>query len=81
TSVDPPVAPIPSFDTSVSKSSGPKTRSQSSLAGIQTYSTRRKSLATRQMSSSAVDLKAPDESFIKVLYDDDSDASDDDTDP
>ncbi|GJX56005.1 hypothetical protein Tco_0285902, partial [Tanacetum coccineum] len=81
TSVDPPVAPTPSFATSVSRSSGPRTRSQSSDAGIKTYRTRRKSLATRQMPSSEVDLNAPDTSFIKVLSDDDSDASDDDTDP
>ncbi|GJT46087.1 hypothetical protein Tco_0954802 [Tanacetum coccineum] len=81
TSVDPPVAPTPSFATSVSRSSGPRTRSQSSPAGIQTYSTRRKSLATRKMSSSAVDLNAPDESFIQVLSNDDSDDSDDASDP
>ncbi|GJV05831.1 hypothetical protein Tco_1343487, partial [Tanacetum coccineum] len=55
--------------------------SQSSPAGIQTYSTRRKSLATRKMSSSAVDLNAPDESFIQVLSNDDSDDSDDASDP
>ncbi|GJX00409.1 hypothetical protein Tco_0184322 [Tanacetum coccineum] len=81
TSVDPPVAPTPSFATSVSRSSGPRTRSQLSPAGIQTYSTRRKSLATRKMSSSEVDLNAPDESFIQVLSDDDSDDTDDDTNP
>ncbi|GJS81257.1 putative ribonuclease H-like domain-containing protein [Tanacetum coccineum] len=80
-SVDPPVAPTPSFATSDSRSSGPTTRSQSSPTGIQTYSTRRKSLATRNMSSSVVDLNAPDESFIHVLSNDDSDASNDDTDP
>ncbi|GJZ23650.1 hypothetical protein Tco_0561109 [Tanacetum coccineum] len=60
---------------------GPRTRSQSSAAGIKTYSTRRKSLATRKMSSSAVDLNAPDNSFIHVLSDDDSNDSDDDTNP
>ncbi|GJX74764.1 hypothetical protein Tco_0313359 [Tanacetum coccineum] len=81
TSVDPTVAPTPPFATPVSRSSGPRTRSQSSDAGIKTYSTRRKSLATRKMPSSEVDLNAPDTSFIKVLSDDDSDASDDDTDP
>ncbi|GKC65616.1 hypothetical protein Tco_1098214 [Tanacetum coccineum] len=81
TSKQPTVAPIPSFTTPVSRSFGPRTRSQSSDAGIKTYSTRRKSLATRKMSSSEVDLNAPDTSFIKVLSDDDSDASDDDTDP
>ncbi|GJU71836.1 putative ribonuclease H-like domain-containing protein [Tanacetum coccineum] len=42
---------------------------------------RRKSLATRKMSSSEVDLNAPDESFIQVLSDDDSDDTDDDTNP
>ncbi|GJR25416.1 putative ribonuclease H-like domain-containing protein [Tanacetum coccineum] len=67
--------------TNVHQSSGPRTRSHSSAAGIKTYSTRRKSLATRKMSSSEVDLNAPDESFIQVLSNDDSDASDDDTDP
>ncbi|GJT40762.1 putative ribonuclease H-like domain-containing protein [Tanacetum coccineum] len=53
----------------------------SSVAGIKTYSTRRKSLATRKMSSSEVDLNAPDESFIQVLSDDDSDDTDDATNP
>ncbi|GJY83957.1 hypothetical protein Tco_0497333 [Tanacetum coccineum] len=62
-------------------SSGPRTRSHSSAAGIKTYSTRRKSLATRKMSSSEVDLTAPDNSFIQVLSNDDSDDSDDDSDP
>ncbi|GJW18599.1 hypothetical protein Tco_0026035 [Tanacetum coccineum] len=81
TSVDPPVAPTPSFATPVSRSSRPRTRSQSSDAGIKTYSTRRKSLATRKMPSSEVDLNAPDTSFIKVLSDDNFDASDDDIDP
>ncbi|GJR63572.1 hypothetical protein Tco_1505734 [Tanacetum coccineum] len=81
TSVDPPVAPTPSFVTPVSRSSGPRTRSHSFDADIKTYSTRRKSLATRKMSSSEVNLHAPDTSFIKVLSDDDSDASNDDTDP
>ncbi|GJT25201.1 putative ribonuclease H-like domain-containing protein [Tanacetum coccineum] len=81
TSVDPPVAPTSSFATPVSRSSGPRTRSQSSDAGIKTYSTRRKSLATRKMPSSEVDLNAPDTSFIKVLSDDDSDDSADDSDP
>ncbi|GKD96208.1 hypothetical protein Tco_1380105, partial [Tanacetum coccineum] len=47
TSVDPPVAPTPSLATPVSRSTGPRTRSQLSDAGIKTYSTRRKSLATR----------------------------------
>ncbi|GKE80867.1 hypothetical protein Tco_1550867, partial [Tanacetum coccineum] len=70
-----------SVDPSISRSSGPRTRSHSSAAGIKTYSTRRKSLATRKMSSSEVDLTAPDESFIQVLTNDDSDDSDDNTDP
>ncbi|GKE17893.1 putative ribonuclease H-like domain-containing protein, partial [Tanacetum coccineum] len=52
-----------------------------SQAGIKTYSTRRNSLATRKMSSSEVDLTAPDQSFIQVLSHDDSDVSDDDSDP
>ncbi|GJR63575.1 hypothetical protein Tco_1505737 [Tanacetum coccineum] len=56
-------------------------RSHSSAADIKTYSTRRKSLATRKMSSSKVDLNAPDTSFIRVLSDDDFDYSDDDTNP
>ncbi|GKF95110.1 hypothetical protein Tco_0287845, partial [Tanacetum coccineum] len=81
TSVDPSVAPTPSFATPVSMSSGPRTRSHSSAAGIKTYSTRRKSLATMKMSSSEVDLTAPNKSFIQVLSNDDSDDSDDDTDP
>ncbi|GKF32953.1 hypothetical protein Tco_0106153, partial [Tanacetum coccineum] len=81
TSVDPPVAPTSSFATLVSRSSGPRTRSKSSDADIKTYSTRRKSLATRTMPSSDMDLTAPDTSFIKVLSDDASDASDDNTDP
>ncbi|GKC92051.1 hypothetical protein Tco_1157493 [Tanacetum coccineum] len=81
TSVDPPVAPTPSFATPVSRSSGPRTRSQSSAADIKTYSTRRKSLATRKMPSSEVDLNAPDKSFIQVLSDHDSDDSDDDSNP
>ncbi|GJS15954.1 hypothetical protein Tco_0410426 [Tanacetum coccineum] len=58
TSVDPHVAPTPSFDTPVSRSSGPRTKSQSSAADIKTYSTRRKSLATRKMPSFEVDLNA-----------------------
>ncbi|GJV89876.1 hypothetical protein Tco_1533814 [Tanacetum coccineum] len=81
TSVDPTVAPTPPCATPVSRSSGPRTRSQSFDADIKTYSTRRKSLAPRKMPSSEVDLHAPDTSFITVLSDDVSDASDDDTDP
>ncbi|GKB86418.1 hypothetical protein Tco_0958690 [Tanacetum coccineum] len=81
TSVDPTVAPTPPCVPPVSRSSGPRTRSQSFDADIKTYSTRRKSLAPRKMPSSEVDLHAPDTSFITVLSDDVSDASDDDTDP
>ncbi|GJX44874.1 hypothetical protein Tco_0261550, partial [Tanacetum coccineum] len=81
TSVDPTVAPTPPFATPVSRSSGPRTRSQSFDADIKTYSTRRKSLASRKMPSSEVDLNAPDTSFIQVLSANVSDASDDDTDP
>ncbi|GJV70413.1 retrovirus-related pol polyprotein from transposon TNT 1-94 [Tanacetum coccineum] len=81
TSVDPTVAPTPPFATLVSRSSGPRTRSQSFDADIKTYNTKRKSLAPRKMPSSEVDLHAPDTSFITVLSDDVSDASDDDTDP
>ncbi|GJU75337.1 hypothetical protein Tco_1272407 [Tanacetum coccineum] len=60
TFVDPPVAPTPSFATPISRSSGPRIRSHSSGAGIKTYSTRRKSLGSRNMSSSEVDLIAAD---------------------
>ncbi|GKG05004.1 hypothetical protein Tco_0315391, partial [Tanacetum coccineum] len=74
TSTQPSVAPTPSFVTP-----GPRTRSQSSAAGIKTYSTRRKSLAPRKMPSSDMDLNAPDKSFIHVLSDDDSDDSAGDT--
>ncbi|GJR18573.1 ribonuclease H-like domain-containing protein [Tanacetum coccineum] len=77
----PATTPDTSVDPPVSRSSGPRIRSHSSAAGITTYSTRRKSLATRKMSSSEVDLHAPDESFIQVLSGDDSDDFDDDTDP
>ncbi|GJU47635.1 hypothetical protein Tco_1204901 [Tanacetum coccineum] len=81
TSVDPTVTPTPPCATPVSRSSGPKTRSQSVDANIKTYSTRRKSLAPQKMPSSDVDLDAPDTSFIQVLTDDDSDDSADHTDP
>ncbi|GJW51292.1 hypothetical protein Tco_0092643 [Tanacetum coccineum] len=81
TSADPTVAPTPPCATPISRSSGPRTRSQSFDADIKTYSTRRKSLAPRKIPSSEVDLNAPDTSFITVLSDDVSDASDDDTDP
>ncbi|GKG61041.1 hypothetical protein Tco_0616857, partial [Tanacetum coccineum] len=57
----------------VTRTFGPRTRSQSSAAGIKTYSTRRKLLRSRKMSSYEVDLNAADKSFIKVLSDDDSD--------
>ncbi|GKA78778.1 hypothetical protein Tco_0785315, partial [Tanacetum coccineum] len=77
TSVDPTVAPTPPFATPVSRSSGPRTRSQSIDADIKTYSTRMKSLAPRKMPSSEVDLTAPDNSFIQVLLTDASDDSDD----
>ncbi|GJS78574.1 hypothetical protein Tco_0728455 [Tanacetum coccineum] len=80
-SVDPTVAPTLPCATPVSMSSGPRTRSQSFDADIKTYSTKRKSLAPRKMPSFEVDLNAPDTSFITVLSDDVSDASDDDTDP
>ncbi|GKG62170.1 hypothetical protein Tco_0632074, partial [Tanacetum coccineum] len=39
TSVDPPIAPTSSFAIPVSRSSGPRTRSQSFDAGIKTYRT------------------------------------------
>ncbi|GJU30649.1 hypothetical protein Tco_1174238 [Tanacetum coccineum] len=62
--------------------SGPlEQETSSSAAGIKTYSTGRKSLGSRKMSSSEVDLNAADKSFIKVLSDDDSDDSDGDTNP
>ncbi|GJS29521.1 hypothetical protein Tco_0490141 [Tanacetum coccineum] len=77
TSVDPTVAPTPHFTIPVSRSSRPRTRSQSIDADIKTYSTRRKSLAPRKMPSSEVDLTAPDNSFIQVLLNDDSDDTDD----
>ncbi|GJV50375.1 hypothetical protein Tco_1440587 [Tanacetum coccineum] len=77
----PAATPDTFVDPPVSRSSGPRTRSHSSAAGIKTYSTRRKSLATRKMSYSEVDLNAPDESFIQVVSDDDSDDTDDDTNP
>ncbi|GKC38335.1 hypothetical protein Tco_1050719 [Tanacetum coccineum] len=64
TSKQPSVAPTPPFGFSathtVTRTSGPRTRNQSSVAGITTYSTRRKSLGSRKMSSSEVDLIAAD---------------------
>ncbi|GJZ84106.1 hypothetical protein Tco_0649445 [Tanacetum coccineum] len=61
----------------VLRTTGPRTRSRSIDADIKTYTTRRKSLAPRKMSSSEVDLTAPDDSFIHVLLNDDSDDTDD----
>ncbi|GKA45750.1 hypothetical protein Tco_0738546 [Tanacetum coccineum] len=85
TSKQPSVAPTPpsgfSATPTVTRTSGPRTRNQSSAAGIKTYSTRRKSLGSRKMSSSEVDLNAADTFFIKVLCDDDSDDSDGDINP
>ncbi|GJU30897.1 putative ribonuclease H-like domain-containing protein [Tanacetum coccineum] len=64
TSKQPSVAPTPpsgfSATPTVTRTSGPRTRNQSSAAGIKTYSTRRKSLGSRKMSSSEVDLIAAD---------------------
>ncbi|GJZ83556.1 hypothetical protein Tco_0648729, partial [Tanacetum coccineum] len=64
TSKQPSVAPTPPSDLSatptVTRTTGPRTRNQSSAAGIKTYSTRRKSLRSRKMSSSEVDLIAAD---------------------
>ncbi|GJR33392.1 putative ribonuclease H-like domain-containing protein [Tanacetum coccineum] len=64
TSKQPSVAPTPpsgfSATSTVTRTSVPRTRSQSSAAGIKTYSTRRKSLGSRKMSSSEVDLIAAD---------------------
>ncbi|GJU76519.1 putative ribonuclease H-like domain-containing protein [Tanacetum coccineum] len=77
TSVDPTVTPTPPCAPPVFRSSGPRTRSRSIDADIKTYSTRRKSLAPRKMPSSEVDLTAPDDSFIQVLLNDDSDDTDD----
>ncbi|GJU70221.1 hypothetical protein Tco_1256480 [Tanacetum coccineum] len=85
TSKQPFVAPTPPSGflatPTVTRTSGPRTRNQSSAAGIKTYSTRRKSLGSRKMSSSEVDLNAANKSFIKVLSDDDSDDSDGATNP
>ncbi|GJU28248.1 hypothetical protein Tco_1166869, partial [Tanacetum coccineum] len=61
----------------VPRTTGPRTRSKSIDADIKTYTTRRKSLAPRKMPSSEVDLTAPDNSFIQVLLNDDSDDTDD----
>ncbi|GKB57637.1 hypothetical protein Tco_0913823, partial [Tanacetum coccineum] len=64
TSKQPSVAPTPpsgfSATPTVTRTSGPRTRNQSSAADIKTYSTRRKSLGSRKMSSSEVDLIAAD---------------------
>ncbi|GJR81132.1 retrovirus-related pol polyprotein from transposon TNT 1-94, partial [Tanacetum coccineum] len=77
TSVDPTVTSTPPCAPPVFRSSGPRTRSRSIDADIKTYSTRRKSLASRKMPSSEVDLTAPDDSFIQVLLNDESDDTDD----
>ncbi|GKA78464.1 hypothetical protein Tco_0785001 [Tanacetum coccineum] len=61
----------------VPRTTGPRTRSRSIDADIKTYTTRQKSLAPRKMPSSEVDLTAPDDSFIHVLLNDDSDDTDD----
>ncbi|GKA97580.1 hypothetical protein Tco_0825474 [Tanacetum coccineum] len=61
----------------VPRTTGPRTRSKSIDADIKTYTTRRKSLASRKMPSSEVDLTAPDDSFIQVLLNDESDDTDD----
>ncbi|GJV21511.1 hypothetical protein Tco_1370531 [Tanacetum coccineum] len=76
TSVDPTVTPTPPCAPPVFRSTGPRTRSKSIDADIKTYTTRRKSLAPRKMPSSEVDLTAPDDSFIQVLLNDDSDDTD-----
>ncbi|GJR23514.1 hypothetical protein Tco_0972041 [Tanacetum coccineum] len=60
----------------VPRTTGPRTRSKSINVDIKTYTTRRKSLASRKMPSSEVDLTAPDDSFIQVLLNDDSDDTD-----
>ncbi|GKE24446.1 hypothetical protein Tco_1435958, partial [Tanacetum coccineum] len=64
TSKQPLVAPTPpsgfSATLTVTRTSGPRTRNQSSAADIKTYSTRRKSLGSRKMSPSEVDLIAAD---------------------
>ncbi|GKC45148.1 synaptobrevin, longin-like domain protein, partial [Tanacetum coccineum] len=60
----------------VPRTTGPRTRSKSIDADIKTYTTRRKSLASRKMPSSEVDLTAPDDSFIQVLLNDDYDDTD-----
>ncbi|GJZ73266.1 hypothetical protein Tco_0637412 [Tanacetum coccineum] len=64
TSKQPSVTPKPpsgfSATPTVTRTSGPRTRNQSSAAGIKTYSTKRKSLGSRNMSSSEVDLIAAD---------------------
>ncbi|GKD43306.1 hypothetical protein Tco_1267951, partial [Tanacetum coccineum] len=61
----------------VPRTTGLRTRSRSIDANIKTYTTRRKSLAPRKMPSSGVDLTAPDDSFIHVLLNDDSDDTND----
>ncbi|GJR22249.1 hypothetical protein Tco_0970776 [Tanacetum coccineum] len=66
-----PVSP-PKPSAAAPLTTGPRTRSKSIDADIKTYTTRRKSLASRKMPSSEVDLNTPDISFIHVLSDDDS---------
>ncbi|GKC55106.1 hypothetical protein Tco_1077851, partial [Tanacetum coccineum] len=72
TSKQPSVAPTPPFGFSatptVTRTSGPRIRNQSSAAGIKTYSTRRKSLGSRKMSSSEVDLNAADKSVGSLIH-------------
>ncbi|GKA92591.1 hypothetical protein Tco_0814516 [Tanacetum coccineum] len=62
----------------VPRTTGPRTRSQSSAAATKSPGPRRKSLSTRKMSTSVVDLNAPVQSFIHVLSEDDSDDDSDD---
>ncbi|GKD55568.1 hypothetical protein Tco_1288955, partial [Tanacetum coccineum] len=68
--VDPQQPSESSSQPNVSMSSGPEKKGH-------TYGTRRKSLGTRKKSSTTLDLDADDRSFIRVLFDDDSDNDDD----
>ncbi|GJS85943.1 putative ribonuclease H-like domain-containing protein [Tanacetum coccineum] len=74
TSKQPYIAPTPPSGflatPTVTWTSGPRTRNQSSAASIKTYSTRRKSLGSRKMSSSEVDLIAADSQppSVEVLF-------------
>ncbi|GJV07314.1 putative ribonuclease H-like domain-containing protein [Tanacetum coccineum] len=77
--VTPDVHQSPFVDTpphSPKASSQPDVTPATSVDPLSEYSS-----CPRKMPSSDVDLNAPDTSFIKVLSDDVSDASDDDTDP